>query len=82
VNVAAHLIAVGVTGLAPLRDTDDRAPQWEPVAACVECGTAIDGWGCWYSNGLGELVPYCPDCARREFGEDGASPAPSTTEAA
>jgi hypothetical protein len=29
--------------------------------------TAItEEWGYW-SDGVGELVPYCPNCARREF---------------
>jgi hypothetical protein len=40
---------------------------------CAEYGRKVDAftaiaekWGYW-SDGVGELVPFCPDCARREF---------------
>jgi hypothetical protein len=39
----------------------------EQTDRCVECHQPIGGWGCWYSDGAGELVPYCTDCAKREF---------------
>jgi hypothetical protein len=35
---------------------------------------AEDEWRC-YSDGLGELLVFCPECADREFAPD---PAPST----
>ncbi len=35
--------------------------------------TAIaDRWGFW-SDGCGELVPFCPECAKREFAPDASS---------
>lgn len=67
--MAAHLIAVGVTGNAPWRVRTSPDPAVRQAAdECVECGDSISGWGCWYSDGLGELVPYCPSCAQHEFG--------------
>ena len=47
----------------------------KPAAVrCVECGREADeeaveleGWR-FYSDGAGELLPFCPDCAEREFG--------------
>ena len=42
---------------------------------CVECGrevyefTAIAEKWAW-SDGVGELLPFCPECARREFAPD------------
>jgi hypothetical protein len=68
--VAAHLIAVGVTGTGPWQSGADRASAQADADHCVECDVPISGWGCWYSDGLGELVPYCPSCAQREFGTD------------
>ena len=48
----------------------EEAPS---LIACAECGREVDeqtaereGWGYW-SDGLGELHPYCPECAEREF---------------
>ncbi len=45
----------------------------EGTILCTECGrevdkfTAIkDRWGYW-SDGCGELLPFCPECASREF---------------
>jgi hypothetical protein len=44
----------------------------EPLI-CAECGreprddeNAADEW-CCYSDGAGELVTFCPECAEREF---------------
>ena len=47
----------------------------KPAAVrCVECGREADeekaereGWR-FFSDGAGELLPFCPDCAEREFG--------------
>jgi hypothetical protein len=47
----------------------------EPVTiTCAECGRQAtdeeaerEGWGYW-SDGLGELYPFHPVCAGREFG--------------
>lgn len=43
---------------------------------CEGCRRAVDEftaiaerWGYW-SDGCGELLPFCPDCARREFAPD------------
>ena len=43
---------------------------------CTECECAVDEfsaiakhWGFW-SDGTGELLPFCPECARREFAPD------------
>jgi hypothetical protein len=37
------------------------------IDECVECGEPIGADGRWYSDGL-EFVPYCAECAKREFG--------------
>jgi hypothetical protein len=29
--------------------------------------TVAERWT-WWSDGLGELLPFCPTCAEREFG--------------
>ena len=47
----------------------------EPTAVrCVECGREAgeeaaerEGWR-FFSDGAGELLPFCPGCAEREFG--------------
>ncbi len=46
----------------------------EPVLSCAECGraplleeVAEESWRA-YSDGLGELHVFCPECAEREFG--------------
>ena len=43
---------------------------------CAECDREVDEfsaiaekWGYW-SDGFGELVPFCPECAKREFAPD------------
>ena len=52
------------------------AGEDEPTAVvtCAECGHTADEptaekekWGYW-SDGLGELHLFCPECAEREFG--------------
>jgi len=44
---------------------------------CAGCDREIDEaeaqaqrWGYWFR--VGELYPFCPDCARREFGRNAA----------
>jgi hypothetical protein len=48
----------------------------DETISCSEChrevdeSTAIDEcWGYW-SDGCGELMPFCPECASREFAPD------------
>ena len=43
---------------------------------CSECHREVDEflaiaerWGYW-SDGCGELLPFCPECATREFASD------------
>jgi hypothetical protein len=43
------------------------------VVRCVECGleaderwTTIEHWT-WWSDGRGALLPFCRECAEREF---------------
>jgi hypothetical protein len=42
----------------------------------ADCGRKVDAftaiaekWGYW-SSGVRELMPFCPECARREFAPD------------
>ena len=44
------------------------------VVLCAECGVEADErwviverWT-WWSDGCGNLLPFCPGCAEREFG--------------
>ena len=46
------------------------------LTSCSECGRQVDEateiaerWGYW-SDGCGDLLPYCLTCAAREFGPD------------
>ena len=39
----------------------------ELEATCAECGRPIGFDGRWYSDGGGELVPYCASCAQTEL---------------
>ena len=61
-------------------NTDDleRARALLPIAessiACAACGRQVseddamrERWGYW-SKGTGDLLPYCPECAAREWG--------------
>jgi hypothetical protein len=36
--------------------------------SCAECGRPIGEDGRWWSDGVGELHPYCATCSEREFG--------------
>ena len=45
----------------------------DEITRCSECHREVDeftaiaeNWRYW-SDGTGELVPFCPECARREF---------------
>jgi hypothetical protein len=51
-----------------LEQARELLPAVENDPACVECGRLIGDNGRWYSDGVGDLVPYCPECAGREFG--------------
>jgi len=51
-------------------------PMEEAAIRCAERGRSVDEftaiaerWGRW-SDGCGELIPMCPECARREFAPD------------
>jgi hypothetical protein len=59
-----------------LRSGGDPLALQPEKAQCVECGCTLGEdeaqavrWG-WWSNGLGDLYPYCENCARREFASD------------
>ena len=51
-------------------------PAQRGLVRCSECRrqvderTAISEWWGYWSDGAGELVPFCPTCARREFAPD------------
>jgi hypothetical protein len=52
------------------RAVDDMAVR------CTECKWEVDeftaiaeGWR-YYSDSRGDLMPFCPECARREFAPD------------
>jgi hypothetical protein len=51
-----------------------RDPLDPGVVRCTECAreadelaTIAERWT-WWSDGVGELLPYCPSCSEREFG--------------
>jgi hypothetical protein len=53
---------------------------------CEECGREVDEftalagrWGYW-SDGCGELLPFCPECADREFRPEAVLSLPNTEE--
>jgi hypothetical protein len=52
----------------------ERGPTAEAPLVCAECAraprageNATDDWRA-YSDGAGELITFCPECAEREFG--------------
>jgi hypothetical protein len=54
----------------------------EDLIRCSKCHRVMDEftaiaeqWGFW-SDGVGELLPFCPECARREFGGRASEPVP------
>ena len=59
-----------------------RVPQVSELPekiSCAECGREVDEftaiaekWRFW-SDGVGGLLPFCPECARREFATDAAA---------
>ena len=56
----------------------NRVSSDDSVVRCAECSREVDEftaiaekWGYWSDgDGDGELVPFCPECARRAFGRD------------
>lgn len=53
--------------------------QTEPLIVCANCGRPVReadadalGWR-FYSDGVGELLPFCGLCAHREFRPDAAA---------
>jgi len=52
-----------------------REPDAMSHVTCTECDRPIGDDGRGYSDGTGELVPYCAACAAQEFGEDTPPPA-------
>ena len=57
-----------------MRETDEATPDLPDSPQCAECsrevtvaGAISERWTYW-SDGVGELHPYCPECAQREFG--------------
>jgi hypothetical protein len=56
---------------------DETAIRCEKCRLEVDEFTAIkERWGFW-SDGCGELLPFCPECARHEFADDARASAPS-----
>jgi len=61
-------------GRPPLASLASRPEVIDQQAIrCAECDGEVDEftaigekWGYW-SNGVGELVPFCPECSKREF---------------
>ncbi len=62
----------------------DKSGLGDGDIRCAECDREVDEftaiaekWGYW-SDGAGELMPFCPECAKREFAPDarayGSSP--------
>ena len=56
-------------------------PQTDILIACSNCGRPAReadvedlGWR-YFSDGVGELHPFCSLCIRREFAPDAAAPA-------
>ena len=51
--------------------------QLQPVMRCAECAREVEGFSAiaekrgYCSDSVGELVPFCPECAKREFERDG-----------
>jgi hypothetical protein len=54
----------------------DAWPNDQPANRYTECHRDVDEftaiaerWGYW-SDACGEILPFCPECARREFAND------------
>jgi hypothetical protein len=61
-----------LSSVASLRPGGDSFALEPETVECAACGCLLDEdeaqavrWG-WWSNGIGELYPYCEPCARRE----------------
>jgi len=63
----------GRTTLRELRDYLDWLERWshDALMQCAECGAENDGRRGWTLrlDVYDELVTFCPDCDRREFGD-------------
>jgi hypothetical protein len=62
------------TTLDPVLHVNAVEDQPTDLVRCSECGREVSEeeaqaarWGYW-SDGVGELYPYCAECAEREFG--------------
>jgi hypothetical protein len=62
--------------VATLRLGGDSVALRPETVQCAECGCTLDEdeaqavrWGYW-SNGVGDLYPYCEECAQREVAAD------------
>ena len=55
-------------------DMESERENTDERLTCAQCGARAsledaerDGWSL-YSDGTGELLPFCAECSRREFG--------------
>lgn len=53
--------------LDPTADTQTSIRGMECEREVSEEEAQATRWGFW-SDGLGDLMPFCPECAEREFG--------------
>jgi hypothetical protein len=67
---------VGLSGSGAVSQARLTAVIDATVVRCAECAREVDEftaikerWTYW-SHGVGELEPYCPECATREFAPD------------
>jgi hypothetical protein len=68
-----HTLLPSVGTLRPGGDLIALAPE---TVRCAECGRLLAEdeaqsvrWD-WWSHGLGDIYPFCQECARREFAPD------------
>jgi len=74
-GLSGQLAALGTRAVAS--GTDMQGNELiEDGIRCEQRGRVVDEftaiaerWGYW-SDGCGELLPFCPECARREFAPD------------
>lgn len=64
--------------LAVSPQDDDESLTDSDRIVCSECGKVVEmdeaeqaRWR-YYSTGVGDLLPFCPECAHREFGHPAA----------
>lgn len=68
--MTATLATSGVGYRAVLDDDATETGRIRCAECCREADellTIKDQWT-WWSDGCGELLPFCPECAKREFG--------------